>query len=396
MKIAMIEEDFSIRSGSRRFIAEATPKLEAVGHEVNLFTLRMDAEKCFPELLRLPVEVVPVKPSSVSGLLTHTIRRDPSFYHNHAKTVMEISRRIAHKHPDVVIFHYTGEIWLPPYFYYLDKPIGIVCFHVLPRGVAPFPVTRLREKIDLKTTNMPPIGRWKQRSLKRLGMILSHSRYVHEKISKIRNNERALPGEVVPLGVDHSVFRPTGEEEPFVLCLARIHPQKKLELAVEAMGNCSQQFSLVIAGDVEDRFVWYKEKLQVLARKLGLEDRLRIIPAPSGTDVVSLLQRCAVFLFSGLNETFGVSVLEAMACGKPVIANRSGAVPELLEECGMLLSPEPEQWRSGVSRLLGDANMRRMMGQKAFEKSMAYSWDITVDKLASVLNDFVSSRGTVG
>lgn len=391
MKIAMIEEDLSIRSGSRRFIGEATPRLEALGHEVSLFTLKMDAKKCFPELLELPVEIIPIRSSPVSGLLTRSVHRDPSFYFNHVKAVMEISRRIADEQPDAVIFHYTGEIWLPPYFYYLNKPVGIVCFHVLPRGVAPFPVARFREKIDLKITNMPPIGRWKQSSLRRLGMIIAHSRYVHDKVSKIRNNDRALHSEVVPLGVDHSVFRPMGEEEPFVLCLARIHPQKKLELAVEAMRNSSPRFSLVIAGDVEDRFVWYKERLQELAKKLRLEDRLQIVPAPSGSDVVSFLQRCAVFLFPGLNETFGVSVLEAMACGKPIIANRSGAVPELLEECGSLLSPEPEQWQSALSKLLGDANIRKKIGQKALEKSKAYSWDITVDRLIGVLEKYVAS-----
>ncbi len=391
----MIEEDLSIRSGSRRFISEATPRLEALGHEVKLFTLRMNEKICFPELLKLGVETMPVKSSLISGFLGRTIDRDPSFYWNHAKTVMELSRRIADGGPDVVIFHYAGEIWLPPYFYYLKKPVGVVCFHVLPRGVAPFTVAKFRERIDLEITNMPPLGRWKRLSLRKLGMALTHSRYVYDKISRIKNNERALCGEVVPLGVDHSVFCPTGEEEPFALCLARIHPQKRLELAVQAMKGSAPRFSLVIAGDVEDRFVWYKEKLLELAEDLHVSDRVQIVPAPSGSEVIRLLQRCAVFMFPSLNETFGVSVLEAMACGKPIIANRSGGVPELLEECGLLLAPDPPKWQRTLSNLLENSNTRKKIGKKALEKSKAYSWDITVDRLATILKDFASRQTCV-
>ena len=89
---------------------------------------------------------------------------------------------------------------------------------------------------------------------------------------------------VVPSGVNHSEFCPTGEEEPFALYLGRIDPEKSLELAVWAMEKTDHDNSLVIAGDLDARYPWYKEKLERLAEKVKISDRFKIIPSPSDSD----------------------------------------------------------------------------------------------------------------
>ncbi|HKZ94599.1 MAG TPA: glycosyltransferase family 4 protein [Candidatus Bathyarchaeia archaeon] len=390
MKLAMIEEDLSVRSGSRRFIYEATKILEAQGHNVRVFALKMDTKICFPQMLQTPVEVVPTEDFSFARSVNLALGKNVDYYLARTLAVMEISRRTAEWSPDVVVFHYTGELWLPPYFYHLKKPVGVVCLHVLPRGVAPFHVNTLREKIDQKVIELSPIGIWSNRSLKKLGMILAHSRFVYDQAIRMKSSKAGPEFGIVPLGVNHSEFYPTFEEEPFVLCVARIHPQKKLELAVQAMKDANPNFSLVFAGDVEPRFAWYKENLVSLAEKLHLGNRFRIEPAPTPERLVSLLQKCAVFVFPSTKDTFGLSVLEAMACGKPIIASRAGGVPEVVGDCGFLVDPVAEHWRKALQKLLSDRNLREQMGKKACKRSKLYSWDATVSSLMQAIKSCLS------
>ena len=61
MKIAFVSPDLSPRTGSRRYICELTPRLQNLGHEVKIFTTKLDTQTCFEEYLSLPVEVVGVK-----------------------------------------------------------------------------------------------------------------------------------------------------------------------------------------------------------------------------------------------------------------------------------------------------------------------------------------------
>jgi glycosyltransferase involved in cell wall biosynthesis len=187
------------------------------------------------------------------------------------------------------------------------------------------------------------------------------------------------------MGVDHSLFFPTGEE-PFV---GRIHPQKSLELAILAMRNTDRDKSLILAGSVgsagsgiwgED-FSWYKEELMDLAAKMGISNRFKVVPFPSDSQVVRLMQRCSVFLYPGADENFGVALLEAMACGKPVGASNRGALPEVVGDAGFLIEPDPMQWQETVRRVLSDSDLSKRMGEKALERSKAFSWENTTRRL---------------
>jgi glycosyltransferase involved in cell wall biosynthesis len=186
---------------------------------------------------------------------------------------------------------------------------------------------------------------------------------------------------VVPLGIDHDRFHPLGHSEDFALYLGRINPHKSLELAVMAMKNTPKSFSLIIAGDIEPQFTWYKSRLVDLAERMGISDRFEIISSPSDSKVVTLLQDCSFFLFPSTIDTFGLVVLEAMACGKPVVACNRGGVPEVLGDAGLLLEPSVGEWASAVSSLISNSSLRREMGGKALERSRYFSWEKTTDKL---------------
>jgi len=150
---------------------------------------------------------------------------------------------------------------------------------------------------------------------------------------------------------------------------------------VMAMKGTNSDASLVIAGDVPDGYQWYKEKLLDLAKKMKVSNKVRIVESPSDLEIVRLMQKCAVFLFPSTIDTFGLVVLEAMACGKPVVACNSGGVPEVIGDAGLLIEPDFLQWQEAVSRLLSDPELRREMGQRSLTRSMLFSWKRTTERL---------------
>ncbi len=101
-----------------------------------------------------------------------------------------------------------------------------------------------------------------------------------------------------------------------------------------------------------------REPYQRLAENLGVAHALKIGPAVPHDQLVSTMRRFSIFCMPSRRESFGVSALEAAACGLPVVASRIGGVPEIVEEggSGLLVDSENEvQLAEALIRLLGDS-----------------------------------------
>jgi len=168
--------------------------------------------------------------------------------------------------------------------------------------------------------------------------------------------------------------------------LGRIDPAKSLELAIWAMEKTGRDNSLVIAGDLDPRYPRYKEELEKLAEKVKISDRFKVIPFPSDSEVVRLMQRCSVFLFPSTIDTFGLVVVEAMACGKPMVACNRGGVPEIVRDAGFLLEPIVEEWQETLNKLMSNFELRKQMGEKSLERSKDFSWEKTAERLVDTFN----------
>jgi glycosyltransferase involved in cell wall biosynthesis len=401
MKIAFVDENLSLRTGSRRFTYEVVRHLQNLGHEVEILTTKLDKEKCFREYLSLPIKVISGNGSPHNGTQQQSIfqgrkenslleiAKDYSYYLNQTHLAMKISEKIADMGCDIALVQYHGEHWLLPYFYCLNEPVGSVFLNVvppLPRPLAlPFQELTIPRRIVDNLLGLPPLGGWKKRSFSKLAFFLAPSKFMLMKAEDagIVGQKKAT---VVPLGVNHSRFYPTTEEEPFALYLGRIHPHKSIELAVLSMKNAPSDYSLVIAGDIEEQYMWYKDKLVRLAEEIGISGRLKMVLGPSDSEVVRLMQKCSIFLFPSTIDSFGLVALEAMACGKPIVACNRGGVPEIVGDTGFLLEPNAEQWRRTVSKLLSDSSYRRETGRKVLERSRVFSWRNTAERLIQAFN----------
>lgn len=399
LRIAFIDEDMSLRTGSRRFTCEVANQLLGMGHEVRIFTLGMDKKTCFSKCLSLPVDVTaaygsPFQVGSSSGLRKAlrnfgnkpmvNIVKDLNYDLRATRFALNVSHKIVREKFDAAVFHYHGGHWLFPFFYHMKETKNAIYLNMVPPRppphALPFQEPSLERRVADGLFSMPLIRMFENESLRNVSQFITPSEYQRQQalMQGVVGKKEAV---VVPLGVDHSEFYPAGEEEPFVLYLGRIHPHKSVELAIEAMKNSKPDFSFVIAGEVDSTTVGYMKKLLSLAESLNLADRIRVVLHPSEEQIRDLMQRCSVFLFPGTIDTFGLVVLEAMACGKPVVACRRGGVPEIVGDAGFLLEPDAQDWNRVVTSLLSDSKSRHSMGSKALERSRLFSWENTTKRL---------------
>jgi len=165
-------------------------------------------------------------------------------------------------------------------------------------------------------------------------------------------------------------------EVPIVGTVGRLTPQKRHQFIVQAAQKLKQQGMqvrwLIVGGEIENRGVVesHEQNLRALAHQLGVESE-RVFTGDR-RDIARLVSAFDIFLFPAFNDSNPRSVLEAMALGKPIVASRSGGLPELLDEgrAGILFEPDNvEAMVSAVCDLLTDPERARRLGYAAQERA---------------------------
>jgi glycosyltransferase involved in cell wall biosynthesis len=275
------------------------------------------------------------------------------------------------------------------------------------------PPTRVRRLVvtvhDLAFKRFPgtaPHGtrRW----LARLDLVLARAtRIVAVSESTRRDLVELSPAEpervvVVPLGVDRTVFRPPAETEvdavrsrlgvdgPYLLYLGGIEPRKNLPTLLAAFARLPGSLRLVIAGGGVE---WNPEGPDALARALadlpaGVRDRVRLTGYVSEREKVALLGGAAAFVYPSLYEGFGLPVMEAMACGTPVVTSNVSSLPEVTGDAAVLVDPsDAGAVAEGILRILDDPALRDRLVAAGEERAASFTWEETAARTASVLRE---------
>src|SRR5207248_7233420 len=168
--------------------------------------------------------------------------------------------------------------------------------------------------------------------------------------SRLVEPERA---EVAHHGLDLDCFRPGGRGERYFLVAGRITVQKNVELAIEAWKRFQPEarpggFRLVVAGMVHEKSRSYLAALRSLA---GGRPDVTFVENPDDARLVALYQGCRGVLFTPGNEDWGLVPLEAMACGKPVLATARGGPLESVVEgrTGRLSADDPAAFADAIA-----------------------------------------------
>lgn len=198
-----------------------------------------------------------------------------------------------------------------------------------------------------------------------------------------------LEPRVIYNGIDSTLFRPVAPDptlrqclhttEHLLLYVGRLMPWKGVDTALRAL-TLLPTATLLIAGDGEDR-----PRLQRLADELDITGRVRFLGALPRADLPRLY--CSVDLLvatSYASETFGISLVEAQACGVPVVASRFGGFPEVVDEgrTGVLVPPQdPPALAAAVASLLHNPARRAALAAAAPAWAAQYFWPAVVDRV---------------
>jgi N-acetyl-alpha-D-glucosaminyl L-malate synthase BshA len=182
-----------------------------------------------------------------------------------------------------------------------------------------------------------------------------------------RSDGASPPVEVIPNFVNAEEFCPaTGPSHvgaPRAIHISNFRPVKRVPFLVEAFVEASRDTSarLVLVGDGPDR-----DRAETLARELGADDRIAFL---GERDVLpSLITDADLFLLASTEESFGLSALEAMACGVPVVAPKVGGLPEVVTDghTGWLSTPgDRDSYVSALRDALNDPEGRAQRGAAA-------------------------------
>jgi glycosyltransferase involved in cell wall biosynthesis len=193
---------------------------------------------------------------------------------------------------------------------------------------------------------------------------------------------------VIPCGVSDD-FRPRRDQAefgdlrrriglpdaPFILFIGGADPRKNHQAVVRAFAKRADEFKecrLVLVGDPVHRF---GDMLRTIAQ-CGLEGRVICPGRLPIEDITRLYSHADLFVFPSLYEGFGMPVIEAMACGAPVVTSDRTALPEVAGDAALLVNPDDDEELAGAMvRILRDPPLRESLRAKGFERARQFSWE---------------------
>jgi alpha-1,3-rhamnosyl/mannosyltransferase len=208
-------------------------------------------------------------------------------------------------------------------------------------------------------------------------------------------------------GVDSQLFRPGlpggaklvasagGRSDlPYVLFVSILHPRKNLSVLRDAVTGLARRGYphqlVIVAAPPPDRADYETLERSAFADLPGTSGRVVRVVAPTDTQLAALMAGAAVFCLPSLMEGFGMAVLEAMACGTPVVVSNRGSLPEVVGEAGVVVEPSAVAVEAALARLLDEPSRSAALRGAGRKRAVTFTWSNTAAGWLSVLESAVS------
>jgi glycosyltransferase involved in cell wall biosynthesis len=203
---------------------------------------------------------------------------------------------------------------------------------------------------------------------------------------------------VIPMGCDPRFYpseepvrvaamrRRYGVPERYILFVGTLEPRKNVTTLLQAFGRVAAEqpqdgLHLVITGGSG----WGGEDYMGLVADLGLHHLVRFTGFVDDAHLPDLYRNALLFVYPSLYEGFGLPVLEAMACGIPVITSNRSSLPEVAGDAALLVDPtQPEALAAAMSGLLHDGSWRQELRAKGLARSAAFTWEVVAQRTLAV------------
>jgi len=284
-----------------------------------------------------------------------------------------------------------------------------VLFSTVPGGVSHCPVPHVITVHDIipltYPVDHPRSVQWNFKHrfpvfLKNAAAVIADSEYTKQDIMNYYGISDSHIN-VVPLGYDNSNFFPVDAPHTldkyglshgeYIATVGNATFRKNHETLIAALGSVRDRIPhrLVFAGPVNRN---QELRLRTVARRCGVEDRIFFPGYVPYEDLAALYSGAALFAYISLYEGFGLPVLEAMACGTPVLASNTTSIPEVAGNAAVLVDPEDSQSVAAAIVAVIDDPLRRIsMRAAGLERAKIFNWEQTARDTLAVLESCVVS-----
>ena len=211
--------------------------------------------------------------------------------------------------------------------------------------------------------------------------LLEHFRIPSEKIitiycgvdDKFRPYEKR---EVLTVLNRYSIHR------PYILSVGTLEPKKNYLLLLKAYQAMKTDYDLIIIGKIG----WKATVIFKMIDTLGLKERVKILGYVESDELPFFYNGAEVFVFPSLYEGFGLPLLEAMACGVPVICSNASSLFEVSSNAALHFNPySMDELVFQIERLIGNNELKQTLRAKGFARAKEFSWEKTAKQIFAVL-----------
>ncbi|MBN1901701.1 glycosyltransferase family 4 protein [Candidatus Sumerlaeota bacterium] len=332
------------------------------------------------------------------------LRKDNAGYYsiksdNFTNVVCDITRkfrlrRIFYEHfilPRLSRKHDVDVFWSPSDIAPFRLPcISTVTIHDLKRFVLPYEFPFLERhyfRMFLKTTakNANLIFTVSQSSgkdiMKYLDIPADRIIVAHNGLDPSISEEEGIPFD--------SLKRIHGISSKYILFVGQMIRSKNVPRMIRAFKRCREadEYDFVLVGQTGAGWNEIEHTIKKEAYNSNLRERIHHIKWATTEHLVSLYKHAAVLFYASLYEGFGFPIVEAMACGLPVITSNRSSMPEVAGEASVLVDPNDEgSMVQALSNLLADEDKRKNLIKRGYERVKLFSWENTARKYLAVFN----------
>jgi glycosyltransferase involved in cell wall biosynthesis len=173
-------------------------------------------------------------------------------------------------------------------------------------------------------------------------------------------------------------------DNPYILSVGTVQPRKnyaRLIEALPALGPAYQEYHLVIVGGRG----WLESPIYQTVHDLGLAERVHFTGFVDDSDLPALYIEAACLAYPTLYEGFGFPVLEAMACGTPVVTSNVSSIPEVAGDAALLVDPyDVEALAAALRQILADEALRQDLRARGLKQAAQFTWERSARTLKHV------------
>jgi glycosyltransferase involved in cell wall biosynthesis len=230
---------------------------------------------------------------------------------------------------------------------------------------------------------------WMRMTLRRAARIVTFAQSSRADIARFSKRGGEKLRVTSEAATAHFVQRDVQEIDPFFLIVGSLELRKNLDRVIDAYRAYAKDagdkaLPLKIAG----KDAWRSDSLRTRVRELGLDDKVTFLGFVPDDELVTLYNQCRALVFLSLYEGFGLPIVEAMACGAPVLTSNVSSMPEVAGEAACVVDPQDATAiKAALHRLTTDLTYVAELQRAGPKRAAHYSWERAGREVLDVLKE---------